>query len=115
MAATKQVAIVSFLPRADWTGDNMADLMPLMAFVCKDILDRFPEASPWLLYGDFQPDITDERVEVRKRTSEDIAKAWTERGRPGAITFGVGPTPIYTRGYSTVGFIARAWQVPGGS
>ena len=115
MAATKQVAIISFLPRADWTGDNMADLMPLMAFACQDILDRFPEAGPWLLYGDFQPDITDERVEVRKRTSEDIAKAWTERGRPGAITFGVGPTPIYTRGYSTVGFIARAWQVPGGA
>ena len=42
MAATKQVAIISFLPRADWTGDNMADLMPLMAFACQDILDRFP-------------------------------------------------------------------------
>lgn len=102
----RRVQAIYFLPRADWVNDNMADLTGVMGYACADVLRLFPEASPWLLYGDFQG--AGDTDAEKAQAAADIAQAWADR-EPGAITFGAGPYPSFARGYSTVGFIARTW------
>ncbi len=105
MPVAQEVVIPWWLPRASWSVDNMAELVPVMGAACDEVMRRWDGSSTWALYGDFQGE--GDTKPGAKQNSADIANAWKDYFGADVATTDSPQNPTrMARARSTVGAIA---------